>query len=109
MITLNSHKPRSYIDKYGVHSSFPCVSDCISYALRKLQMNKITLKVKQRYSMEAIFELCMINLVMRMRETVCTRFSLRGFVQVCLYEYVYNCQGFIKDFEIGKGNSKSWH
>ena len=33
------------------HSSCPCFSDCVSYALRKLQMTNITLKAEQHYSM----------------------------------------------------------
>ena len=37
------------------HFSCPCFSDCVSYALRKLQMTSISLRVEQNYFMEAVY------------------------------------------------------
>ena len=75
---VDFHKLQSYIGNYGIFQHV-CFSDCVSYALCKLQMTNITLKAEQRYSMEAIFELCIVNLnlITRMCETVCTRPSLQ--------------------------------
>ena len=38
------------------HSSRPELSECIFYALAKLQMADITLKAEQRFAMEAIYK-----------------------------------------------------
>ena len=61
------------------HSNSLCFFNCVSYTLRKLQMTNITIKAEQHYStIRAIYELCIIdsNLIMHMRNAVCTRPSL---------------------------------
>ena len=37
-------------------SSFPLFSDCLSYAIWKLQMTSISLKTEQRYSMMSVYD-----------------------------------------------------
>ena len=52
--TFEFHKPHATSTTMARFSS-PCFSYLVSYALRKLQMTSISLRVEQRYSMEAVY------------------------------------------------------
>ena len=74
------------------HSSFPCFSDCVSYAVRKLQMTNITLKAdcvvrrsltpaavqeaKKRFQWDGYGRECSVSLAEF--QEVCARLSLAG-------------------------------
>ena len=53
-ITFEFHKPQVTSTTMARFSCL-CFSDCVSYTLRKLQMTTIFLRVKQHYSMEAVY------------------------------------------------------
>ena len=54
-IPLTAKLDDGSIKSTACHSSCPELSECVSYALHKLQMTAITPKVEQRSAMEAIY------------------------------------------------------
>ena len=54
-IPLTAKLDDDSIKSTACHSSCPELSECVSYALHKLQMTDITLKAEQCSNMEAIY------------------------------------------------------